>query len=94
MQKVDHLGIIDTNFSNSSRRNPGGYYGMASVVRHPKDPLSTGAQLVASVFVLVCGHFSALGVKFFDRFLTFASAFWFLGVSGACSIVGVCHDIS
>ena len=47
---------------------------MVSVVRHPKDPLSTGAQLVASVFVLVCGHYSALGVKFFNTVLGMANS--------------------
>ena len=59
---------------------------------------------MASVFVLIeKNQFSALKVKFFDRFLTLAcvfgvrnvfDVFGVSGVSGACSIVGVCHDIS
>ena len=58
---------------------------------------------MASVFVLVCGHFSALEVKFFDRFLTLACVFGVRNVcdifgvsggSGARSIIGVRHDVS
>ena len=59
---------------------------------------------MASVFVLIeKNQFSALKVKFFDRFLTLAcvfgvrnvcDVFGVSGVSGACSIIGVRHDVS
>ena len=49
------------------RRARAGCSGLAWVGLASRDPVSSGAQLVASVFVLVCGHYSALGVKFFNR---------------------------
>ena len=76
---------------------------MASLVLVSRDPLSSNALLVASVFLLIeKNQFSALKVKFFDRFLTLAGVFGVCnvcdvfgvsGVSGARSIIGVRHDV-
>ena len=37
----------------NSRRNPGGYFGLAGLVLASRDPLSSNALLLASVFLLV-----------------------------------------
>ena len=72
-----------------------GYFGMA-FVSGIRGTLFDQRDLVSLVFVLVGGHFSALGIHFLNRFLAFASSLLVVVIVGPSSRsrIGVRQDFS